>query len=168
MTMNEDALAVNIRGTDDAVREEVTAAKDGVELSHGYAVLHVDGREEQFLLVSDLPKSVHANGGLLIHALAIVHWPDAAILTEHNHHLLRTPPVLMLGFALAGEDDIAGAPANLGTQGGQGFGRRAKGHCVVASGSCHLQAPDQIANRSSYYPHFARSLCAMRLCPYPV
>ncbi|CAE8628804.1 unnamed protein product [Polarella glacialis] len=58
VTIDENALAVNIRSTDDAVREEVTAAKDSVELSLGHAVLHVNGREEQFILGSDLPETV--------------------------------------------------------------------------------------------------------------
>ena len=64
---DHDGLAADhhVGGAHDAVREGVAAAVHVVKLGLGHAVVHVDGREEELVLLGHLDEAVHAGGGLL-------------------------------------------------------------------------------------------------------
>mmetsp|Transcript_15855 Transcript_15855/g.26668 ORF Transcript_15855/g.26668 Transcript_15855/m.26668 type:complete len:450 (-) Transcript_15855:20-1369(-) len=55
----------HISGTADTVGQRVLAPVQVVELGLGYGIVHVNGREKKFLLISHGVKSVHTGGGLL-------------------------------------------------------------------------------------------------------
>mmetsp|Transcript_16060 Transcript_16060/g.48247 ORF Transcript_16060/g.48247 Transcript_16060/m.48247 type:complete len:445 (-) Transcript_16060:101-1435(-) len=75
----------DVGGAEDTVDERVTAAVHVVELALGDRVVHVEGREEQLLLLHHLVEAQHTGGGLLAHALDgrddLV--PEARVLLEH-------------------------------------------------------------------------------------
>merc|ERR1719164_110065 len=82
---DDDLLARehDVGGAHDAVRQRVAAAVDVVELGLGHAVVNVDGREEQLVLVGHLDEAVDAGGRLLGDAdHAVDHLDETGLVLE--------------------------------------------------------------------------------------
>tara|TARA_R110002003_G_scaffold28_16_gene1661 strand:- start:18704 stop:19177 length:474 start_codon:yes stop_codon:yes gene_type:complete len=129
-TSDDSDLAGNhdIGGTLDTVDERLTAAVQVVELGLGDRVVDVDGGDEEALALEHAVEMVHAGGGLLGHAVAVLehlgvllvdegsqvtaiveNQVQALAVLEGGELLLEAPLVLLLGLALPGEDGDAGS-----------------------------------------------------------
>merc|ERR1740130_2172503 len=92
----------DISGPHDRVWKRVTAAINIIELGLCYAIVHIDGREQQLTLGSHLLQTVHSGRGLLTDSLALLCHPAVLGLVSRDGILQKLQDALELSVVGAG------------------------------------------------------------------